>query len=90
MHMFKTMAALALAMSTPVLAQEGAPPPMQAHLLEKADVDSWLDGLVPYALQAGDMAGAVVTVVANGQVLTNRGFGTADAETGTPVDPEIY
>lgn len=56
--------------------------------LTKADVDSWLDGLIPYGLSVGDVAGAVVVVVKDGQVLTERGFGFADVKSRRPVDPE--
>ncbi|HSR00802.1 MAG TPA: hypothetical protein VLM36_12920, partial [Sphingomicrobium sp.] len=42
------------------------------HDLTKADVDSWLDGFMPYALKAGDIPGAVVVVVKDGQPLTMR------------------
>jgi CubicO group peptidase (beta-lactamase class C family) len=56
--------------------------------LTKADVDTWLDGFLPYALRTADIPGAVVTVVKDGQILTARGFGFADSEKRTPVDPE--
>ena len=55
--------------------------------LTKQDVDTWLDGMMPFALRRGDLAGAVVVVVKDGQVLTQRGFGYADAAKRTPVDP---
>jgi CubicO group peptidase (beta-lactamase class C family) len=55
--------------------------------LTKADVDLWLDGYMPYALRTGDIPGAVVTVVKDGQILTTRGFGYADRDKRTPVDP---
>ncbi|HEV7346234.1 MAG TPA: serine hydrolase domain-containing protein [Devosia sp.] len=87
-----TIALLAMALTGPAMAQQAelAQPtqPGAAHSLERADIDAWLDGIVPYALQAGDMAGAVVTVVADGEVLTTKGYGDADAATGKPVDPE--
>jgi CubicO group peptidase (beta-lactamase class C family) len=51
-------------------------------------VDGWLDGLMPYALSLGDIAGAVVVVVKDGQVLTERGFGFSDMKSRRPVDPE--
>ena len=63
-----------------------APAPVSASLT-KQDVDSWLDGMMPFALRRGDLAGAVVVVVKDGQVLTQRGFGYADAAKRTPVDP---
>jgi CubicO group peptidase (beta-lactamase class C family) len=56
--------------------------------LTKADVDVWLDGYLPYALRTADIPGVVVTVVKDGQLLTARGFGYADVEKRTPVDPE--
>ena len=59
-----------------------------APTLTKADVDGWLDGLIPYGLDTGDIAGAVVVVVKDGQVLTQRGFGYADMKTRKPVDPD--
>ena len=61
--------------------------PGPAAALTKADVDNWLDGFLPFALERGDLAGAVVVVVRDGQVLTQRGFGYADVAKRIPVDP---
>jgi len=69
----------------------GAIPPPQGtggRDLTAEDVNAWLDGFLPYALGKGDIAGAVVTVVKDGQVLTNRGFGYADVEKRSPVIPD--
>jgi hypothetical protein len=44
-------------------------PATQAHTLDKADLESWLDGFVPYALDTGDIAGGVVAVVKDGELL---------------------
>ena len=63
-------------------------PSAGSHTLTKSDVDTWLDGYMPYALRTGDIPGAVVTVVKDGQILTTRGFGFADLAKRTPVDPE--
>ena len=57
--------------------------------LTKADVDAWLDGFMPYTLRNGDIAGAVVVVVKDGQILTKRGFGYADVASRKPVDPDL-
>jgi len=65
-----------------------APAPSTAHTLDAQDVNAWLDGFMPYALRTGDIAGAVVVVVKDGQVLTERGFGVSDVKTQAPVDPE--
>ena len=67
-----------------------ATPPASAgpRQLTKADVDAWLDGYLPYALQSGDIAGAEVAVVKDGQILTSRGYGFSDVEKRKPVDPD--
>ncbi|MCB2114514.1 MAG: beta-lactamase family protein [Parvularculaceae bacterium] len=54
--------------------------------LTREDVDAWLDGFMPYAIAQGDIVGAQVTVVKDGEILTSRGFGYADLENGVPVD----
>ncbi|MGN6374782.1 MAG: serine hydrolase domain-containing protein [Sphingomonas sp.] len=69
---------------------QGLPPAVASPAgaaLTKGDVDAWLDGFMPYALKSGDVAGAVVVVVKDGQILTQRGFGYADIKTRQPVDP---
>ncbi|MFI2363112.1 serine hydrolase [Promicromonospora sp. NPDC019610] len=86
----------ATAAAVPTADQPLPPPPVAApsgeHALERSDVDAWLDGLLPAALESGEIAGAVVTVVHDGEVVTTRGYG--HAETGTtggdavPVDAE--
>lgn len=64
-----------------------APAPAGVNLLTKADVDAWLDGYLPYALKSGDIAGAEVAIVKDGQILTTRGYGYADVEKRRPIDP---
>jgi len=59
-----------------------------AHELTSADAEAWLDGLVPNALNAGHVPGAVVVIVKGGQVLLEKGYGFADYEKRTPVDPK--
>ena len=58
------------------------------HSLERADVESWLDGFMPYALESGDVAGAIVVVVKNGAPLLAKGYGYSDVAARAPVDPE--
>jgi CubicO group peptidase (beta-lactamase class C family) len=58
------------------------------HDLNSADLEAWLDGYFPYALHTGDIAGAVVVVVKDGQVLLERGYGYADYEKRAAVDPK--
>ncbi|MES2054498.1 MAG: serine hydrolase domain-containing protein [Pseudomonadota bacterium] len=73
------------------LATAAQPQPLIAGQvsLTKQDLDSWLDGYMPYALKTGDIAGAVVVVVKDGQIVTKRGFGYADVATRKPVDPDL-
>jgi CubicO group peptidase (beta-lactamase class C family) len=59
-----------------------------APALDKADVSAWLDGYVPYALAAGNIAGAQVVVVKDGEVLAQKGYGYADVTRKVPMDPE--
>ncbi len=59
-----------------------------AAQLTSQDVNAWLDGLMPYALASGDIPGAVVTVVKDGKVLANKGYGYADIAKRKPVDPD--
>jgi CubicO group peptidase (beta-lactamase class C family) len=66
-----------------------APAEVVAAQLTAQDVNAWLDGYMPYALHTGDIAGAVVVVVKDGQILTERGFGFSDVDRRTPVDPKL-
>ncbi|MFC5137377.1 serine hydrolase [Actinomycetospora rhizophila] len=63
------------------------PAPTATAALTREDLDAWLDGVVPAGLERAGIAGAAVTVVRDGQVLTSRGFGHADTAAGEPVDP---
>jgi CubicO group peptidase (beta-lactamase class C family) len=75
------------ATATPAAASPGAAEP-GVHSLDRADLETWLDGMVPYALKAGDIAGAVVVVVKDGTVLLEKGYGFADVSTKLRMDPE--
>jgi CubicO group peptidase (beta-lactamase class C family) len=65
-----------------------ATPAEGAHPLTADDVNTWLDGFMPYAIGRGDIPGAVVVVVKDGQVLSERGFGYSNLEKKTKVDPK--
>ena len=91
MRTCKLIAAAMLAMlAAPATAQqERLPAPASgAPQMTKADVEAWLDGFMPYALKRGDIAGAVVVVVKDGQVLAEKGYGYADVARHKPVDPQ--
>ena len=78
--------AFASAPETPSVAPAAAPAGVS---LTAAEVGSWLDGYLPYALKTGDIAGAVVAIVKDGEVLTERGYGYADVAAKKPVDPKM-
>ena len=69
------------------VAQAAIPAPAADHTLDRADLEAWLDGMVPYALKSGEIAGADVVVVKDGQVLFEKGYGYADVAKKTPMDP---
>jgi CubicO group peptidase (beta-lactamase class C family) len=95
MYVMKRLTALFLGLGTVVAsAQDGTPPQAQPQAapatieMTAEDLNSWLDGYLPYALQTGDIAGAVVAVVKDGKIVTERGYGFSDVEHRTPVDPK--
>jgi CubicO group peptidase (beta-lactamase class C family) len=79
-------------------AQLPAPPPAPGgdgaatagaatHTLDAADLEAWLDGRVPYALKTGDIAGLTLSVVKDGKVLLQKGYGYADVDAKVRMDP---
>jgi CubicO group peptidase (beta-lactamase class C family) len=54
-----------------------------------ADLDTFLDKVVPKQLSSEKIAGAVVTVVKDGAMLTSRGYGFADIEKKIPMSGEV-
>jgi CubicO group peptidase (beta-lactamase class C family) len=65
----------------PAVPPEATPAPP----LTKADFETFLDALIPSQLQNRNIAGAVVSVVKDGQVLFQKGYGYADFEAKKPV-----
>src|SRR5437660_6213704 len=68
----------------PAVAPQPSPPPE----LSKADFETFLDALIPSQLRNRNIAGAVVSVVKDGQVLFQKGYGYADFEAKQPVLPD--
>ena len=56
--------------------------------MTKADVEAFLDGLMPQQIEREDIAGAVVTIVKDGNVLFAKGYGYADFAKKKSVSPE--
>ena len=72
----------------PATAPAIAPQPSAAPELTKADFETFLDALIPSQLQNRNIAGAVVSVVKDGQVLFQKGYGYADVEAKQTVLPD--
>jgi CubicO group peptidase (beta-lactamase class C family) len=74
-------------------APAGAASPVDALVsttpeLNRSDLETWLDGFLPNALQQADIAGAVVLVVKDGSVLLEKGYGNADLARKIQMDPK--
>jgi CubicO group peptidase (beta-lactamase class C family) len=73
--------------AVPPATQIVAPPAAktEAHALTAEDLRVYLDGMIPYALHRGDIAGATIAVVKDGHLLFAQGYGFADLKTKRPV-----
>jgi CubicO group peptidase (beta-lactamase class C family) len=83
---FLTVGAQAQEAAQPQARADSAPAPAAA--LTAQDANAWLDGYMPFALHSSDIAGAVVVIVKNGQVLFEQGYGFSDVAQRTPVNPQ--
>ena len=90
---------IALAQQGPSLMPPKSPPKIQGDatappakpgekVLTREDAETWLDGYMPYALQRGDVAGATVAIVKDGQILLQKGYGFSDVAKRKPVNPD--
>jgi CubicO group peptidase (beta-lactamase class C family) len=75
----------AAAPTKPVPSEDRAP---KAHELTADDLGAFLDGFMPQQIEHADIAGAVVAVVRDGQLLFAKGYGYADVEKKVPLSPE--
>jgi CubicO group peptidase (beta-lactamase class C family) len=55
-----------------------------------AGIDHFIDGVLAQQIMTREVAGAVVTIVKDGQTILNRGYGFADIENEVPVDPSRH
>ncbi|WP_449327690.1 serine hydrolase domain-containing protein [Sphingopyxis sp. 550A] len=62
--------------------------PAQAATLNATDLEAFLDGFLPYALDRARIPGAVVVVVRGDGVVLEKGYGYADVATRKPVSAE--
>jgi CubicO group peptidase (beta-lactamase class C family) len=64
------------------------PATANVHELTAADIEAFLDGIVPLQLDREDIAGATVAVVKDGKPLFTKGYGYADVKHKKPVTAE--
>ena len=62
----------------------GSPDP---HALTQGDLQAFFDGIIPLQLERGDIAGASVLVMKDGETLLQKGYGFSDMKSKQPVDP---
>ena len=75
------------AVETTTEATEPSSEPAPVPEITEQDLGDWMDGRMTFAVEHGQIAGAVVTVVKDGEILLERGYGYADQANRTPVDP---
>ncbi len=62
--------------------------PSGIHELTAADVEAFLDGIVPLQLEQQDVAGATIAIVKDGKLFFAKGYGYADVAQKKPVVAE--
>src|SRR6476660_9933856 len=67
---------------------ETKPAPSTTPELTGAELEAFLDGMMPSQLNREDIAGAAIAVVKDGKVIFAKGYGFSDVEKRTPVTPD--
>jgi len=65
-----------------------APPPQTRGITDKAELQAFLDGMLPALMRDKHVAGATIAVVKDGQLYFSKGYGWQDVDKRIPVDPE--
>lgn len=60
----------------------------QKHDLSATDLEAFFDGFIPLQIGEADVAGAVIAVVKDNQVLFSKGYGYVNVKEKTPISPE--
>ncbi len=56
--------------------------------VDPAELEAWLDGYLGAYMKAENVAGATVSIVRGGELWLSKGYGFANVDERTPVDPE--
>ncbi len=87
-HRFLLLVVMTLALAAPLGAlQEQGDPPLSDGPTDPTELEAFVDGLMRVLLEEHHTAGAVVSVVRDGQILFAKGYGYADWEARRGVDP---
>jgi CubicO group peptidase (beta-lactamase class C family) len=66
------------------IAEETAGP-----IIDPADLEAFLDGVIEGRMESFDVAGVTVSVVHDGEMIFAKGYGYANVENRVPVDPAV-
>jgi len=65
-----------------------APTSQVRGVTDRAELQAFLDGMLPALMRDKHVAGATIAVVKDGQLYFSKGYGWADVDKRIPVDPE--
>src|SRR3954452_22323223 len=83
------IAVLIILFTSARLARASEPVQTVTNLLnDRTALEAFVDHLVTNRMQEAHVPGAVVTIVKDDKVLLNKGYGFANLEQHTPVDPD--
>src|SRR5215469_6229456 len=92
-----------LAVAAPAVTGPASPPiavkpetvaaaPVQAaeetHALTAEDAQTFFDGMIPYAIDHGNIAGSVLVIVKDGKIIFAKGYGYSDEAKHKSVIPD--
>ncbi len=83
---FNALAVLGLAVAAPVSAQDAS----ATGIVTDPELEAFVDAAVISDMQTYRNPGLTLSVVRDGEVVMVKGYGYADLETKTPVDPNVH
>jgi CubicO group peptidase (beta-lactamase class C family) len=95
-HLFMFLFVIAWLLQGALQAQESPPQPEQVEPptptiqepTDRAELEAFLEGIMTAYMESRHIAGATLAVVKDGEIFFTKGYGYADVEERTPVDPE--
>ncbi|NIO49623.1 MAG: serine hydrolase [Candidatus Aminicenantes bacterium] len=95
-HLFLVLIVIPWLLQGALQAQESPPQPEQVEQTapsiqaptDRAELEAFLEGIMIAYMESRHIAGATLAVVKDGEIFFTKGYGYADVEERTPVDPE--